>query len=245
MYHILVVDDDLTNTKILKFLLVGEGYDVTALNSPAEALTALSRTVYDLIFLDVMMPEIDGLEMCRRIRASSTAPIIFLSGLGAPADKVAGLKAGGDDYISKPFDPNEVVARARSVLRRNGQLATTESRLKTVDLILDPIDNQVTVVRSGKTVSLTPIESRLLRSLLANPGRTLTRHTLVLNVWGYAYEEASNQLDVYIKRLRAKIEADSSRPQLLLTLRGVGYQYQPSSGAAHPGANALGLKKKA
>lgn len=228
MHHILVVDDDPTNTKLLKFLLTDEGYEVTTVHSPTEALSMLANNVYDLIILDIMMPGMDGLEVCRRIRMTSTTPIIFISARGEVKDKVTGLKAGGDDYISKPFDPNELLARTWAALRRTGQLANSESNLKTTDLVLDPVDNKVTLLRNNKTVSLTPIEARLLRCLVSNPGRSLTRDTLVIKVWGYEYEGESNQLDVYIKRLRGKIEESPSDPKLLLTIRGVGYKFQPS-----------------
>ena len=228
MHHILVVDDDPTNTKLLKFLLTDEGYEVSTVHSPTEALSMLAANVYDLIILDIMMPGMDGLEVCRRIRTTSTTPIIFISARGEVKDKVTGLKAGGDDYISKPFDPNELLARTWAALRRTGQLANSESNLKTADLVLDPVDNKVTLMRNSKTVSLTPIEARLLRCLVSNPGRSLTRDTLVIKVWGYEYEGESNQLDVYIKRLRTKIEESPSDPKLLLTIRGVGYKFQPS-----------------
>lgn len=228
MHHIFVVDDDQTNTKLLRFLLSDEGYEVSAYNSATEAMRAISEDVFDLAILDVMMPGLDGLEMCRRIRSTSTMPIIFISALHQVGDKVAGLAAGADDYITKPFEPTEVLARVWAAFRRTQQLANSESNLKTPDLVLDPTDNKVTLVRSGKVVSLTPVENRLLRCLLSNPGRSLTREMLMIKVWGYEYEGESNQLDVYIKRLRAKIEEHASQPSLLLTIRGVGYKYQPS-----------------
>ena len=239
MHHILVVDDDPTNTKLLKFLLSDEGYEVTAVHSPQEALTTLSNNAYDLIILDIMMPGMDGLELCRRIRTTSTTPIIFLTARGEVKEKVTGLKAGGDDYISKPFDPSELLARTWAALRRTGQLANSESSLKTSDLVLDPVDNKLTLVRTGKTVGLTPIEARLLRVLVSNPGRSLTRDTLVIKVWGYEYEGESNQLDVYIKRLRSKIEEDPSQPRMLLTIRGVGYKYQPLDIRSTAGGKAV------
>lgn len=243
MHHILVVDDDTTNTKLLKFLLSDEGYDVTVAHSPADALAVLGAHVYDLIILDIMMPGMDGLELCRRIRMTSTTPIIFISARGEVKDKVTGLKAGGDDYISKPFDPSELLARTWAALRRTGQLANSESNLRTADLILDPVDNKVTLMHTGKTVSLTPIEARLLRCLVSNPGRSLTRDTLVIKVWGYEYEGESNQLDVYIKRLRGKIEANPSQPQLLLTIRGVGYKFQPSDSGLTATIRTLPVKR--
>jgi DNA-binding response OmpR family regulator len=228
MQRILVVDDEPTNTKLLKFLLSDEGYEVTTAASADEALDVLNNNDFDLLLLDIMMPGMDGLDLCRRIRLTSQTPIIFVTSRGEVKDKVIGLRAGGDDYISKPFDPNEVLARTWAVLRRNGRYANSESSLKTPDLTLDPVDNKVTLARNGTTISLTPIEARLLRCLISNPGRTLTRDTLVIKVWGYENEAESNQLDVYIKRLRGKIEENSREPKLLLTLRGVGYKYQPS-----------------
>jgi DNA-binding response OmpR family regulator len=227
MHHILVVDDDPINTKLLKFLLTDEGYQVTAVHGAAEALTVLSKEVIDLMLLDITMPGMDGLELCKRIRETSTTPIIFISALNEVKDKVTALRLGGDDYISKPFDPSEVLARTWAALRRTRQLANSESTLRSADFVLDAVDNKVTLVRTGKTVNLTPIETRLLRQLVSNPGRTLTRDTLVITVWGYDFEGESNQLDVYIKRLRSKIEERPAEPQLLLTVRGVGYKYQP------------------
>lgn len=231
MHHILVVDDDLTNTKLLKFLLTDEGYQVTAVHSAKEALAIVGKESIDLILLDITMPGMDGLEACRRIRETSATPIIFVSALGEVKDKVAALRLGGDDYISKPFDPNELLARVWATVRRTRQLANSESSLRSADFVLDSVDNKVSLVRSGKVLSLTPIETKLLRALVSNPGRTLTRDTLVITVWGYDYEGESNQLDVYIKRLRGKIEEKPSAPNLLLTVRGVGYKYQPAGTA--------------
>lgn len=227
MHHILVVDDDVINTKLLKFLLTDEGYQVTAVHSAAEALSVLTQDDVDLILLDITMPGMDGLELCQRIRETSRTPIIFISALSDIKDKVTALRLGGDDYITKPFDPSEVLARTWAALRRTRQLANSESTLRSVDLVLDAVDNKVTLIRNGKTINLTPIEARLLRHLVSNPGRTLTRDTLVISVWGYDFEGESNQLDVYIKRLRKKIEERPAEPKLLLTVRGVGYKYQP------------------
>lgn len=227
MHHILVVDDDPINTKLLKFLLTDEGYRVTAVHSAAEALAVISKEDADLLLLDITMPGMTGLELCQRIRETSTTPIIFISALNEVKDKVAALRLGGDDYISKPFDPSEVLARTWAALRRTRQLANSESTLRSADFVLDAVDNKVTLLRTNKTVNLTPIETRLLRHLVSNPGRTLTRDTLVITVWGYDFEGESNQLDVYIKRLRSKIEERPAEPKLLLTVRGVGYKYQP------------------
>ena len=228
-HHILVVDGDSTNAKLLKFLLEDEGYKVTMTHSASEALDFLESYQHELVTLDTDLPGADGLELCRRIRARSSVPIIFVASRGAVEDRVAGLKAGADDYVPKPFEPGEVLARVWALLRRVRQSSTTESVLRTSDLTLFPFESKVTLARNGKTVDLTPVEMRLLRFLVSNAGRSLTRDALVIKVWGYEYESSSNQLDVYISRLRTKIEPDPSTPRLILTVRGVGYKYQPSS----------------
>jgi DNA-binding response OmpR family regulator len=221
---IVVVSDDTTNVKLLTSLLVDAGYEVEGVYSSPEALEALRGDAYDLIFLDVVMPEMDGLELCRRIRVTSQTPIIFISARSETEDKVAALKAGGDDYISKPFNPNELLARTRAALLRARYYTTP-------DLILDSVDNKVTLVRNNSTVHLKRVEARLLRVLIENSGRTLTRDTLVRGTWSYDTDEEPNHpyLEVCIRRLRSKIEEDPNRPKLLLTIRGVGYKYEPSN----------------
>jgi DNA-binding response OmpR family regulator len=235
MQHILVVDDDLTNTKLLKFLFEDEGYEVTTTHSPREALERVEDGELDLVVLDVILPEMDGLELCRRIRGFSQVPILFLSGRGEVNDKIRGLQAGGDDYLAKPFDPNEAIARVWALLRRSMQLAISQSNLRNADLNLDPTNNKVTLARNGQTVLLTPLETRLLRVLMSQPGRTMTREALVIKVWGYDYDTMSNQLDVYISRLRNKIEEEPREPKLIQTVRGFGYRLQPSKSTPEAG----------
>jgi DNA-binding response OmpR family regulator len=234
MHHLLVVDDEPVTSKLLHFLLTDEGYKVSTLSSGTDVLNALTTTAFSLILLDVMMPGMDGLEVCRQIRVTSQIPIIFLSALQEVAHRVAGLQSGGDDYITKPFEATEVLARVAAALRRTQQLVTTSADLKTPDLTLDVVDNQVRLARTGKVIDLTPIEARLLRCLLSNRGNVLTREMLMNNVWGYTYESDSNQLDVYMKRLRGKVEEHPNQPQLLLTIRGVGYKYQPQRSLTSP-----------
>jgi DNA-binding response OmpR family regulator len=228
MQHILVVEDDPINTRLLKFLLEDEGYQVTTTASPREALEQIEEEQPDMLVLDVMLQEMDGLELCRHIRARSQVPILFLSGRSEIKDIIAGLQAGGDDYLAKPYDPNEVIARVWALLRRSLQLANSQSNLSNSDLILDPTNNKVRLHRTGQTILLTPLESRLLQVLMSQPGRTLTRDALVIKVWGYDYDTMSNQLDVYISRLRTKLEADPSEPTLIQTIRSIGYRLQPS-----------------
>jgi DNA-binding response OmpR family regulator len=242
MQHILVVDDDVTNAKLLKFLLQDEGYEVTTTASPREALEHLETNHIDMCMIDVVLPEINGLELCRLVRQRSNLPIMVLSALSDVKDKVNGLHAGADDYVVKPFDPNEVIARTWALLRRSNQLANSESNLRNADLSLDPGNNQVTLARTGQTLSLTPIETRLLRFLISHPGRSLTRDAIVIKVWGYDYDSRSNQLDVYISRLRNKLEENPSEPKLIQTVRGIGYRFQPSS--AHPGSGMKAREKR-
>jgi two-component system response regulator MtrA len=228
MHHILVVDDDPVTRTILTSLLTGEGYTVTTVASATEALEAItSRVLFDLIVLDVMLPEMDGLEVCRRIRATSVTPIIFISALQDIKDKLAGFTAGGDDYITKPFEPLEVLVRVRVAIRRAPSMLPAGEHLSTPDMKLNVVDHQVTLARSGRVVRLTPIETRLLRCLVINAGQVLTRDHLMRMVWGYGYESESNQLDVYMRRLRDKLEEQPSQPEMFLTVRGVGYAYRP------------------
>ena len=236
MQHILVVDDDVSNAKLLRFVLEDEGYRVTTTASPTQALEYIERSQYDLIVLDIVMPEMNGLELCRRIRTQSNTPILFLSGLNETTDKVTGLKLGADDYLTKPYDANEVLARTWALLRRSAKAANGDASLKNSDLELDLTDNQVTLARTGTTIRLTPSETRLLRFLVSNAGRSLSRDTLAIKVWGYDYDPQSNQVDVYISRLRNKIEEDPGEPRLIQTVRGLGYRFQPSGTRGAPTA---------
>jgi len=229
MHRILVVEDDAAHAKFLKFLLGDEGYQVTTADSAPAALAYLEHEPFDLIVLDIMLPGMDGLELCRHIRATNPIPIMFVSALADVKDKVLGLRTGGDDYIAKPFDPNEVLARIWALLRRTCQPAQNEPQLRHTALTLDQTEHTVRLHRSGKTVRLTPIEARLLHVLLSNAGRGMTREALVIKVWGHAYERSSNQLDVYVSRLRSKLEENPNQPRMLLTLRGIGYRFQPTS----------------
>ena len=238
MHHILIVDADTNSTTMLRFLLEGEGYVVTATESAERALESLDYTDYDLVLLDVVLPNMDGLELCRRIRATSQVPIIFLSVRSDVADKVLGLRAGGDDYLRKPFDTDEVLARIWALLRRTGQPTLSDLQVSHADLTLDVGTHTVMLPRIGKVVRLTPIETRLLHALLRNAGHSMTREALVLKVWGYEYDPVGNELDVQIRRLRRKIEEDPSDPKLIQTVLRVGYRLmRPRPAPAKPGQN--------
>jgi len=225
--RILAVDDDPPSVKMISFLLREEGYDVISADNGITALELIDREAPDLVILDVMMPQLDGLEVCKRIRQKGDVPIIFLSAKGDTVDKVAGLQLGADDYLAKPFEPAELLARVKAVLRRAETFAAKDlqSQLTVGEITLDPVSNQVAFA-DGRTADLTPIEFRLLYCLMRNAGRILSHDLLMSAVWGYDYEGYSNQIAVYIRRLRLKIEQDPDQPKILTTIRGLGYKYE-------------------
>jgi len=225
--RIMVVDDDPPSVKMISFLLREEGYDVTSADNGQTALEIIEREAPDLVILDVMMPHLDGFEVCRRIRQRMDVPIIFLSAKGETVDKVAGLQLGADDYLAKPFEPAELLARVKAVMRRAEVFAAedTHSHLEVGQVTLDPVNNRVSFA-NGRMVELTPIEFRLLHCLMRNAGRILS-HDLPMNaVWGYDYEGYSNQIAVYMRRLRMKIEENPDSPKYLTTVRGLGYRFE-------------------
>lgn len=225
--RILIVDDDAPNVKMISFLLREEGYDVVSVDNGAAALELVDRERPDLIILDVMMPHMDGFEVCRRIRQRLDVPIIFLSAKGETADKVTGLQLGADDYLAKPFEPAEFMARVKAVLRRADSSTADEAQTKLTvgELSLEPLSNRV-LFADGRKVDLTPIEFRLLYCLMRNAGRILSHDLLMNAVWGYDYEGYSNQIAVYMHRLRLKLEQDPERPRYLSTVRGLGYKFE-------------------
>jgi len=223
---ILAVDDDRNNLKMLAFLLGEEGYEAITTDDGEQAIELVSTQHPDLVILDLMMPHIDGFEVCRRIRQTMDVPIIILSAKGETSDKVAGLELGADDYLPKPFEPSELLARVRAVLRRS-EISTFDDPRASVSvagLRLDPVSNMA-VLADGSPVALTPIEFKLLHCLMRNAGRTLTHDFLLSHAWGYEYEGYSNQIAVYVRRLRSKIEEDPADPRYITTVRGVGYRF--------------------
>lgn len=224
--RILIVDDDHHNKKMVSYLLNEEGYQVEAVSTGQEALRMLDEKVIDLVILDVMMPGMDGYEALLRMRQRFDIPVIFLSAKGETADRVKGLEVGADDYLAKPFEPAELLARVKSVMRRSELFARSESNsaVQVGQFRLDPLNNRVHFSDS-RYEDLTPIEFRLLHTLMRNVGRTQTHDMLLNAVWGYEYEGYSNQIAVYMRRLRAKIEPDPGDPVYLLTVRGLGYKF--------------------
>jgi DNA-binding response OmpR family regulator len=228
--RVLVVDDDRPSLKLTAFLLREEGYNVFTADNGQEALRLIDEKTPDLLILDVMMPGMDGWEVTRQLRRATNLPIIILSAKGETTDRVYGLDLGADDYLAKPFEPSELLARVRAVLRRAEAFTFGEpqNQFTVGGFRLDPVNNTVTLP-AGRTVELTPIEFRLLHYLSRNNGRVLTHEQLLSTVWGYEYEGYSNQVAVYIRRLRTKLEPDPDEPRYLLTARGIGYRFEAGS----------------
>jgi len=217
--RVLVVDDEDNITFLLGAALRHFGFEVTTAASGREALEAVRSAAPDLILLDVMLPDLDGFEVCRRLRQDGTkTPVLFLAARDGTEDKVRGLTLGGDDYMAKPFSLEEVVARIHAILRRHG-VATQSSQVAFADLEMD--DDAHTVRRGGELIDLSPTEYKLLRFLLANAGRVLSRPQILDHVWEYDFGGNTSVVDTYISYLRKKI--DRFDPPLIQTVRGVGY----------------------
>jgi two-component system, OmpR family, response regulator MtrA len=221
MTLVMVVDDDQDLAEMLGIVLNDAGIDVDLVSRGDEALDAFREKAPDLILLDVMLPGIDGVEVCRLIRAQSMVPIIMLTAKGDTEDVVRGLEAGADDYIVKPFrHASELVARVRTRLRRTN---TDVSGLISIgDLKIDVQAHQL--LRDGKQIQLTRLEFDLLVALAREPGRVFTRDALLSEVWGYAHSTDTRLVNVHIQRLRSKIERDPENPEIVITIRGVGYK---------------------
>lgn len=225
---VLVVDDDRPSLKLTSFLLNEEGYVVTVAEDGRTALDLIAQDPPDLVILDVMMPHIDGFDVCRHIRKTREVPIIFLSAKNQVGDKVAGLRLGADDYLSKPFEPAELLARVEAVLRRSVSSAgrLSETAVRAGGIYLDPVRQVAFFERNGAQIQLTPTEFKMLWYLMRNADRVLSSNLLIDRVWGYDFGRESNLVPVYIRRLRSKIEANPGRPERLVTVRGYGYKFQ-------------------
>lgn len=223
MSIVLIVEDEQSYREALEFMLTREGFDVITAADGAEGLAAFDRRGADIVLLDVMMPGLSGIEVCRRLRQRSSVPIIMVSARDAEIDKVVGLEIGADDYVTKPFSHRELVARVRAVLRR-GQDADLPSDVVEAGGVRMDVERHEVVV-GGEPVRLALKEFELLEILLRNSGRVLTRGQLIDRVWGADYVGDTKTLDVHIKRLRGKIEADPGNPRVLVTVRGLGYKF--------------------
>ena len=225
MPKIMVVEDEPALVDALEYGLSAEGFHVVASNDGEASLALFDRERPDLILLDLMLPGLSGTEVCKRIRASSSVPIIMLTAKDSEIDKVVGLEVGADDYVTKPFSMRELAARVRAVLRRGGEweLPDVAGTLEVKGVRMDPERYEVAV--RGKTVELPPKEFTLLELLLRNAGRVMTRDLIIDRVWGSDYVGDTKTLDVHIKRLRTRIEEDAHDPRLIVTVRGVGYKF--------------------
>lgn len=217
--RVLIVDDDASLAEMLSIVLEGEGLTTAVCRSGDKVPTALASFRPDVVLLDLMLPGIDGMEVCRRIRDGSNVPIVMLTARSDTDDVVAGLAAGADDYIVKPFKNSELVARIRARLRRTDQILEP---LVFGDIVLDPAGH--TVERAGQPLDLTPLEFDLLACLLGTPEQVFTREVLLQKVWGYHHPGDTKLVNVHMTRLRSKIEDDAENPSIIRTVRGVGYQ---------------------
>lgn len=223
MYKLLLVDDEASFLKGLTLSLENEGYEVHTAYDGNVALAAFSRLAPDLVILDVMLPGLDGFAVCEIIRRKATVPILMLTARSEDVDKILGLEKGADDYLTKPFNTRELVARVRALLRRKdwGGNAGEETRLSAGDLVIDTGKRKVSV--KGRTVDLTNKEYDILLTLATNRGKTFSRENLLQLVWGYSHLGDLRNVDVHIGRLRAKIEEDPACPKYVLTRWGAGY----------------------
>ncbi len=227
MARVLVVEDEESFSDALSYMLRKEGFEVAVSATGTGALTEFERNGADIVLLDLMLPEMSGTEVCRQLRQKSHVPIIMVTARDSEIDKVVGLEIGADDYITKPYSPRELVARVRAVLRRN---ATDQAEVVVPTLAAGPVRMDVerhVVTVGGDSVALPLKEFELLELLLRNAGRVLTRGQLIDRVWGADYVGDTKTLDVHVKRLRAKIEPEPSLPRYIVTVRGLGYKFEP------------------
>lgn len=233
---ILIADDDLLNVKLTSFVLEEAGYRVIRIYNGQDVMPAIVEHDPELILLDVSMPKSNGFDICRQIRTSSNVPIIFLSARTQLHDRVTGLQIGGDDYISKPFEPAELVARVEAVLRRRTlDTFAPSSRLTVGDVTIEPVTHEVTA-GARKPVKLTPVEFRLLYYLMRNPNRVLSTSMILNKVWGTGYDNDSNLVPVYVRRLRTKIEDNIEQPRFIVTVTSMGYKFEQGERGDFPAA---------
>ncbi|MGQ0778341.1 MAG: MtrAB system response regulator MtrA [Pseudonocardiales bacterium] len=222
--RVLVVDDDPALAEMLTIVLRGEGFDTAVVFDGSKAMLALRELKPDLVLLDLMLPGMNGIDVCRAIRAESGVPVVMLTAKSDTVDVVLGLESGADDYVVKPFKPKELVARLRTRLRRIE--AAPAELLAIGDITIDVPGHQIH--REGRTISLTPLEFELLVALARKPRQVFTREVLLEQVWGYRHAADTRLVNVHVQRLRSKVEIDPEHPQVVLTVRGVGYKAGPS-----------------
>lgn len=234
-HKILIVDDEPHIVELVKYNLLQEGYDVVTAYDGSEAVTRAHEVHPDLIILDLMLPYIDGLEVCRRIRRESSVPILMLTAKDGELSRVVGLEIGADDYVTKPFSPRELTARVRAILRRAARedAPPTPGPLRGGRLTLTPETHEVTL--DGRPVDLTAKEFELLHVVMSHPNRVFTRDFLLEHIWGYDYYGSTRTVDMHISRLREKIEDNPASPTHIVTIRGVGYKFKTDVGPREAG----------
>ena len=227
MARVLVVEDEESFSDAISYMLRKEGFEVSVAPTGTSALTEFDRSGADIVLLDLMLPEMSGTEVCRQLRQKSNVPIIMVTARDSEIDKVVGLEIGADDYVTKPYSPRELVARIRAVLRRRVEAGgeTLTPTLAAGPVRMDVERHVVTV--DGDAVQLPLKEFELLELLLRNAGRVLTRGQLIDRVWGADYVGDTKTLDVHVKRLRSKVEPEPSTPRFIVTVRGLGYKFEP------------------
>jgi DNA-binding response OmpR family regulator len=223
--RILLVDDEQSIQTLLSYPLRKDGYHVTGAHDGSEALERFDEARFDLVILDLMLPKLDGVEVCRQLRSRSQVPIIMLTAKGSETDKVAGLEVGADDYITKPFSMREFRSRVKAALRRSRMIGTApeEESIERGDLKID-FGRRVVTLR-GEEVRLTYVEFEILGALARSPGRVLSRETLLEHVWGDSEYRDPRTVDVHIRHQREKLESEPKKPEFLFTVRGVGYRF--------------------
>ncbi|MGH3352258.1 MAG: response regulator transcription factor [Nocardioides sp.] len=226
MARVLVVDDDLTVREVLASYLRAGRHDVVEAGDGEQALREMNANPADIVILDLMLPGIDGLEVCRRLRQAGEVPIIMLTALGSEADRIVGLELGADDYVGKPFSPRELVLRVDSVLKRTGRSGPDETGVVSDGALVVDADRRV-ATNAGGELALTTREFDLLRYLVSHPGKAFTREDLLEHVWGWTIGDRST-VTVHVRRLREKVELDPTRPERLVTVWGVGYRWDPA-----------------
>ena len=227
MKRILIIEDDRDIIELVRYNLVNEGFQVTAASDGTAGLASLKKSPPDILLLDLMLPRLSGLEICKEIRRDSALnrlPILMLTARGEEADRVVGLEMGADDYVTKPFSPRELVARVKALLRRTDPAGDSQRTIAVGKLLIDPAAYRV--AREGKPLTLSTLEFRLLYYLAARPNRVFTRDQLLDAVWGTERFVTPRSVDVYVRRLREKIEADPENPAHLKTVRGAGYLFE-------------------
>jgi phosphate regulon transcriptional regulator PhoB len=227
MKRILIIEDDRDIIELVRYNLANEGFQVSAASDGTAGLASLKKSPPDILLLDLMLPRLSGLEICKEIRRDSALnrlPILMLTARGEEADRVVGLEMGADDYVTKPFSPRELVARVRALLRRTDPAGDSQRTIAVGKLLIDPAAYRV--AREGKPLTLSTLEFRLLYYLAARPNRVFTRDQLLDAVWGTERFVTPRSVDVYVRRLREKIEADPENPAHLKTVRGAGYLFE-------------------